>query len=108
MYDEIARLSALGGSEVAIDLLSGACTCDGVELTPPLALTDDVVQWMAERLVRDRVPQDTITSAMLALRPRIDDRQRLMVECSTTLATSLGTFESRDTTRWHTSDVRDV
>jgi hypothetical protein len=99
---------ALNGSEVVVDLLSGACTCDGVELLPSLALVDDVLQWIGERLVRDGVPQGTVAAATLTLCPRIDERQRLTVECSTTLTTSLGTYESHDTARWHPGDVRDV
>jgi hypothetical protein len=108
MYGDIARLSALDGSEVVVDLLSGACTCDGVELSPSLALADDVLQWMGERLVRDGVPPGTVAAATLTLCPRIDERQRLTVECSTTLTTSLGTYESHDIAHWHPGDVRDV
>ncbi len=108
MYGDIARLSALDGSEVVIDLLSDACTCDGLELSPSLALAHDVQEWMHERLVDDGVPQGTISAATLTLRPVTDDLQRLTVECSTTLATSLGTFGSHDTARWHARDVREV
>jgi hypothetical protein len=63
---------------------------------------------MHERLIRDGVPQGTITAATLTLRPLNDDRQQLTVDCSTTLATTRGTYESHDIARWHPGDVRDV
>ena len=84
MYGDIARLSSLDGSEVTIDLISGACRSDGEELSPPLELAADVSRWMAERLERDGVPEGTVTSATLTLRPEID-RRGLVVACSTVL-----------------------
>lgn len=108
MYGDIARLSDLSGSKVVIDLLSGACTCDGDALTPPLELALDAQAWMTERLSHDGVPDGTVQVATLTLRPVADDRRRFTVDCSTTLTTSLGVFESSDTARWHSGDVRDV
>jgi hypothetical protein len=108
MYGDIARLSDLSGSEVVIDLLSGACTCDGHSLTPPLELALDAHAWMAERLSRDGVPDGTVQLATLTLRPVADERRRLTVDCSTSLTTTLGAFGSRDTARWHPGDVADM
>lgn len=108
MYGDISRLSDLSGSEVVVDVLSGACTCDGLPLDPPIYLALDVQQWMAERLSRDGVPEGTVRAAVLTLRPKADERGRLTVECSTALSTTLGDFGSRGTARWHPSDVTDV
>jgi hypothetical protein len=108
MYEDIARLSGLAGSEIEIDLLSGDCTYDGLELLPPLTLANDVHQWMSERLSRDGVPQGMIQTATLGLTPRVDDRRRLTVDCSTRLATTHGLFESHDTAGWHPGDVQDI
>jgi hypothetical protein len=108
MYGDITRLSDLSGSEVVIDLLSGACTCESGSLTPPLYLALEAQEWMAERLSRDRVPDGTVQVATLTLRPVADERRGLTVDCFTSLTTSLGHFGSRDNARWHPGDVKDA
>jgi hypothetical protein len=108
MYGDIARLSDLSGSVLVIDLLSGDCACDGRELLPPLTLAAEVAEWMAQRLSRDGIPEGMIQSATLELRPRVDDRRRLTVDCSTRLTTTQGPYESHDTAGWHPGDVHDI
>lgn len=108
MYGDVARLSDLSGAEVVIGLLARTCTCDGDALVPPLGLARESQEWFSEHLARDGVPAGTVQAATLTLRPVVDERGWLYVDCSTTLTTTLGTVASRGTARWHPWDIKDI
>jgi hypothetical protein len=104
---DLARLSEMAGSVVTIDLLRGTTALDGVETVLDLDIVDDTTAWIQERIVRDGVPAGTIRAATLTLSPR-RGAQGLLVDCHTTLESAETTYESRDTARWHQSDIDDI
>jgi hypothetical protein len=104
LYGDLPRLRQLAGSVISIDLLSGAATVEGRELSPPLEIADETSRWLQDRLQRDGVPAGTVTAARLTLRLDHDKARLLTVDCVTTLATKSKTYDSRDVTHWGPDD----